>query len=93
MRSSLGLAGQGVFTISSMIITKYCKDNFEIAMSISLALPFVFDSLNSLVTTRVYDVTNSMTLPMYIGSGIALFSVFSGFIILKIYVCEESDKL
>jgi hypothetical protein len=55
MRSIFGVAGEGIFTVQGLIITKYCKDNFEIVMSIGLSLPFIFDSLNSLVTTRVYD--------------------------------------
>ncbi len=60
MRALFGVAGEGIFTVQSIIITKYCKDNFEIVMSVALSLPFVLDSLNSLITTRVYDLTNTM---------------------------------
>ena len=81
MRSMFGLAGEGMFTVQGLIITKYCKNNFEIVMSIALGLPFVFDSLNSLVTTRVYDYTQTMVWPWSIGIIISVISVLSGFVL------------
>ena len=59
MRCFFGLGGQGIFTVQSIIITNYCeKADFEIVMSVALSLPYMFDALNSLVTTRAYDLTN-----------------------------------
>ncbi len=54
MRSFFGLAGEGMFVVQGIIVTRFCKDNYEIVLSIALSLPFVFDSLNSIVTTNVY---------------------------------------
>lgn len=61
-------------------------------MSIALSLPFIFDSINSLVTTRVYDATASMSLPWYIGAAVCLLSFLAGVLILKIYVYPSKQR-
>jgi MFS family permease len=86
MRCFFGVAGEGIFTVQGLIITKFCKDNFEVVMSVALSLPFIFDSLNSLVTTRVYDATNSMIYPWYIGIIVCIFSLIAGLLLYKLYL-------
>jgi|688.fasta_scaffold1178968_2 hypothetical protein len=46
---------------------------------LALALPFVFDAINSLITTVVYDLTNNLPLVWYIGCGVCLLSLACGF--------------
>jgi len=55
-------------------------------MSVALSLPFLFDAVNSLVTTRVYDVTGSISIPYYIGTGVCMFALFCGLVLIKSYV-------
>jgi len=93
MRSIFGVAGEGIFTVQGMIITKYCKENFEIVMSVALSLPFVFDSLNSLLTTHIYDWTETMTIPYLIGVIVCVISLLSGFLIMKLYVKQSNKTL
>lgn len=88
-RCFFGVAGEGIFTVQGLIITKYCKDNLEIVLSVALSLPFIFDSLNSVVTTRVYDSTNSMVLPWYIGIVVCIFSIISAIFLYKIYIVDK----
>jgi MFS family permease len=92
MRSIFGVAGEGIFTVQGLIITKYCKDNFEIVMSIGLSLPFIFDSLNSLVTTRVYDSTQAMIWPWSIGIIVSIISVTSGFVLYFFFIRKGEKK-
>ena len=91
MRALFGVAGEGIFTVQSIIITKYCKDNFEIVMSVALGLPFVLDSLNSLITTRIYDMTNTMQYAWYLGVFVCFISLVSGIIIYFVYVKGERE--
>jgi hypothetical protein len=88
-RCFFGVAGEGIFTVQCLIITKFCKDNLEIVLSVALSLPYVFDSLNSLVTTRVYDATNSMVLPWYIGIGVSILSIIAAFALYHVYVSTK----
>lgn len=92
MRSFFGVAGEGIFTVQGLIITKYCKDNFEIVMSIALSLPFIFDSLNSLVTTRVYDYTSTMVWPWGIGIIVSIVSVISGFLLYFLFIRKGNHR-
>jgi MFS family permease len=85
-RAFFGIAGEGIFTVQGLIITKFCKDNLEIVLSVALSLPFILDSVNSIVTTRVYDSTNSMSIPWYIGIAVSLTSVIAAFFLNGMYI-------
>ena len=78
LRAVFGLCGEGVFTTQALIIGKYAKENYEIVLSIAITLPFVFDSLNSVVTTFVYDQTHNLPLGWWIGCCFCLVSLISG---------------
>ncbi len=55
IRAFFGMAGEGIFTVQSIIVTRFCKkEDFELVLSLCLSLPFVFDSLNELITTRIF---------------------------------------
>lgn len=86
MRGVLGVAGEGIFTVQAMIISRYSSGNYEVVMGLALSLPFLFDSINSIVTTITYDSTHSMALPWVIGCGVCLLSLAAGLALIKIYV-------
>lgn len=92
LRSLFGIAGEGIFTVQGLIITKYCKNNFEMVISVALSLPFLFDAINSVVTTRVYDVTGKMVYPWYIGTAVAFSCIVSGWILYKNYIVKKSKS-
>jgi hypothetical protein len=56
---------------------------------LALSFPFLFDAINSLVTTAVYDSTLNMGLPWYIGAGVCLMSFIAGIVFLKIFVYSK----
>lgn len=60
MRSFFGVCGEGSMTSLSLIFSKYCKDNYELISSYWIGIGFAFDSLDSLVTTQVYNATNNL---------------------------------
>lgn len=74
-----------MFTVQGVIIARYAKSNYEVMMGICLSLPFIMDSVNSVVTTTVYDSTGYMALPWYIGSFWGLFSLCMAFILHQKY--------
>jgi len=90
-RCFFGLAGEGLFTVQGLIITKFCKDNLEIVLSVALSLPYVFDSLNSLVTTRVYDARHSMVFPWYIGIGVSVLSIIAAVALYYAYISPKKQ--
>ena len=51
-----------------------------------LSIPFIFDSFNSLVTTQIYDATQSMSNPWYASVGVCLLSMFAGMWVYKLYI-------
>jgi hypothetical protein len=55
-------------------------------MSVALSLPFIFDSINSLLTTHIYDWTEAMVIPYLIGVIVCIISLLSGFLVIKLYV-------
>jgi len=46
-------------------------------MGLCLSLPFLMDSVNSAVTTAVFDATGYMALPWYIGAVVCLISLLA----------------
>ena len=67
-----------MYVLQCLIVTIFGKDEYEFLMGAALAIPFLFDATNSLVTTSVYDSTHSLTLPWYIGCGVCVFSLLAG---------------
>lgn len=61
-------------------------------ISVALSLPFLFDAINSVVTTRVYDATGKMVYPWYIGTAVALSCIVSGWILYKNYIAKKSKS-
>jgi predicted MFS family arabinose efflux permease len=89
MRSLFGIAGEGMFTVQSVIVAKYAKSDYEIMMGICLSFPFLMDSINSAVTTAVYDATGYMALPWYIGSLVCFISLLAAVILNKKYLAPK----
>ena len=61
-------------------------------MGTALALPFLFDALNSLITTAVYDETKNLPLPWYIGCAFWAVSVLCGWIICTKVIGKENQS-
>jgi hypothetical protein len=57
LRAFFGMAGSSAFTIQGLIISQYGKKYFELLMGVCLCVPFVFDAINSFVSTAIYDAT------------------------------------
>jgi MFS family permease len=91
MRAFFGLAGEGIFTVQSRIVARYCrKEDFEFVLSMCLSLPFLFYALDSVVTTQLYDSTNAMSVPWYASTAVCLLSFLSGLAIFQIYIRGSS---
>jgi hypothetical protein len=53
-------------------------------MGLCLNVPYIFNALNSFITSSVQNQTDNMPLCFYIGTGFCLVSLlFGGFIIIK----------
>lgn len=83
LRSLFGLAGEGLFTAQCTIISIYAEGQYELLAGLSLAIPFVFDALNSVTTTAIYKSTQSVPLCWWVGCFFCLLSVGTGFILIN----------
>ena len=90
LRSLFGVSGEALFTVQAVLLTLYAKQHYEVSMGICLSLPFVFDALNSIITTHVFDATKNMALTWYIASFMALLSIITAIWIDKIYLREKN---
>lgn len=61
-------------------------------MSLCLSIPFLMDSVNSFLTTRIYDATGDMATPWEISVGICLISFLSGLIVYRIYIRKATQR-
>ena len=55
-------------------------------LSMSLSIPFIFDSVNSLVTTQIYNATGNASDPYFVSTGVCGLSIISGLLIYKFYI-------
>lgn len=65
------------------MIRKVAGKDFDIMIGFCLTVPFLFNSMNSILTAVLYDHTDSMTIPLVVGTGVAAISLLSGFVLLN----------
>lgn len=85
-KSTFGVCGQALFTVQAVLLTFFAKQDYEVAMGICACLPFVFDALNSIVTTHVFDATHYMALTWYIATFVCFLSIITAFVINSKYL-------
>ena len=61
-------------------------------LSMSLSIPFMFDSINSLVTTQIYNATNNVSDPYLVSAGVCGLSVSCALVIYFIYIRSKNVK-
>lgn len=91
MRSIFGLAGEGLYTAQCIIMSIFAENEYEFLAGLALALPFLFDALNSVTTTAVYNSTNNLPLCWWIGVVVCLLSLGSG-IWLNSSILSKQEK-
>ena len=92
MRSFVGVCGEGSMTALSLIFSKYCKENYELISSYWIGIGFLFDSLDSLITTQVYNATNDLPLTLYITVIVCGVAFLSGFQLIRMISREHQHK-
>lgn len=92
MRSIFGLCGEGLYTIQCVVMSIFAEGEYEFLASIAMALPFAFDSINSVITTAVYDTTLNLPLTWYIGSAVCLVSFGCGVWMNKSIIGKENQE-
>lgn len=92
LRSLFGVSGEALFTVQAVLLTLYAGKHYEVSMGICLTLPFVFDALNSVITTHVFDATKDMALTWYIAAFMAFLSIFTAIWIDKIYLRKKNEE-
>ena len=81
-----------MFTVQGVIVAKYAKSDYEIMMGVCLSLPFLMDSVNSAVTTAVFDTTGYMALPWYIGGAVSFLSLLAATVLHSKYLRAKKNK-
>ena len=59
-------------------------------MGISFSIPYLFDSLSSILTTDLYEETSQIPLTLYIGGIFFLISLLAGFLLIR-YIKSENQ--
>ena len=52
-------------------------------MGLSFSMPYIFDSLSSVITTDLYEETDNIPITIYIGSLCFIISIIAGFFLVK----------
>lgn len=86
----LGITGEGLIAIQGYVISIWGKREFELLMGISFSIPYLFDSLSSILSTALYEETSSIPLTFYIGSIFFLISLLAGILLIK-YIKTENQ--
>lgn len=77
LRGIFGATGSGLFTVQALLISRYGGKYYDTLIGIGVCIPFIFDSLNNIITPLIYDSTLSMELVWVTGiifCGLALVS-------------------
>lgn len=61
----------------------YAENQYEFLAGLALSFPYMFDAVNSLVTTAVYDQTQSIPVTWYIGAFVCFLSLLFGIWMVK----------
>lgn len=59
-RGIFGMTGEGLFTIMALLISKYGGRYYDMLIGVGICLPFLFDSINNIITPYLFDSTGSM---------------------------------
>jgi quinol-cytochrome oxidoreductase complex cytochrome b subunit len=62
-------------------------------MGICLSLPFLFDAINSVVTTHVYDATHNLALTWYIAAFVCVLSILAALTISSLFLKSSSHAI
>lgn len=69
-RALLGICGENIHIVqAAMVSIAVSQEHISTVLGLCMSVPLMFTSLNSLVSTEVYDATKNMVLPFAIGYG------------------------
>lgn len=90
-RSIFGVAGEVAYGIQGVILAKLSKKNYEFLTSLCWSFGYLIDSISSLITTQLYESTQKVSTPLYVGSVVSVFSMVIG-IFLVIFMDKIKDS-
>lgn len=57
LRGFFGVTGEALFTVQALVISLYGDKYYDILIGVGICAPFLFDSINNILTPYVYDST------------------------------------
>lgn len=84
-RCFFGIAGEVAFGVQGIILAKLAKENYEFLASCCWSSGYFGNSMSAIITTQVYDKTKKVSIPLFIGAFIGLYSLLSS-IFLAFYL-------
>lgn len=84
LRGIFGAMGSGLFTVQALLITKYGGKYYDTLIGIGVCIPFLFDSIQNIITPLIFDETGSMELVWLLGVGFCSLAFISSIFISKI---------
>jgi hypothetical protein len=87
-RGIFGVAGEGLYTIQALLISLYGGKHYDMLMGVCICTPFLFSSINDVMTPTIYNYSNSMELIWGIGAIVCLISLIAALMISRILSIE-----
>lgn len=88
-RGFLGITGLGILTIQGKLADQFCKKHYEYIMGLCFNIPYVFNALNSFLTSSIQSQTDNMPLCFYIGAGFYCISLIFGLLTIIFFLNDE----
>ena len=88
-RGFLGISGLGILTIQGKLADQFCKKHYEYVMGLCFNIPYVFNALNSFLTSSIQSQTDDMPLCFFIGAGFCCISLIFGLLTIIFFLNDE----
>lgn len=85
LRGVFGATGSGLFTVQALLITRYGGKYYDTLIGIGVCIPFLFDSIDNIITPLIFDSTGSMELVWLVGVGFCSLALISS-ILISVFV-------
>ena len=91
LRGFFGATGSGLFTVQALLITKYGGKYYDTLIGIGVCIPFLFDSIDNIITPLIFQTSGSMELVWLVGIGFCLLAFISSVLISRLIDNEEKN--
>ena len=91
-RGIFGISGLGIIIIQGKLANRFAKHHYEYMMGLCLNVPYMFNAINSFITSAVAEQTDDLSGCFFIGAGFGAVALVIAFAINACFLqpAEES---